>query len=246
MTQMATGALAFLRGDVRPARETVVRSYAREQVFESRRLARTEQPYFTPGFPLALPLTHGVRIASLDGAPTATHAPLDTTTMVSDTRELTWRTTPDHHGLVTEETDRTQALIGFVGTHRPAVRNLAADVGNEFAAIVLSAVDARPIASAARLLLTTGSRVSNTGLQWNAERTRTTQQGGPPSLIEPVTGTVTLRRLAGRVRAVSARALDGAGKPVGAPIAARRTAAGWVLPIGVPVTTWYLVSVDRR
>ena len=246
MTQMATGAMAFLRGDVRPARETVARSYAREQAFESRRLARTEQPYFTPGFPLALPLMHGVRIASLDGGATASYAPLDTTSIVSDTRELAWRTTPDGHGLVTEETDRTQALIGFLRAHRPAVRNLAADVRNEFAAIVLSSMDATPIASASRLLLTTGSRVSNTGLQWNAERTRTAQQGGAPSLIEPVVGTVTLRALAGRVRGVSARALDGAGKAVGAPIAARRNAAGWVLPIGAPVTTWYLLRVDRR
>lgn len=125
------------------------------------------------------------------------------------------------------------------------VKNLSADVRNEFAAIVLSAMEAKPIASASRLLLTTGARVSNTGLQWNAERTRATQQGGPPSLIEPVVGTVTLRGLAGGVRNVSARALDGAGKATGAPIAARRTSSGWVLPIGAPVTTWYLVRVDR-
>jgi hypothetical protein len=246
MTQMATGALAFLRGDVRPARQTVTRSYARDQAFDSRRLARTEQPYFTPGFPLAVPLMHGVRIGSLDGAPTATHAAVDTTTIVSDTRELTWRTTADAHGLVTEETDRTQALIGFVKAHRPAVKNLSADVRNEFAAIVLSAIDGKPISGADRLLLTAGSRVTNTGLQWNADRTRTAQQGGAPSLIEPVTGTVTLRALSGRVRSVSAVALDGAGKAVGAPIAARRTPAGWVLPIGAPVTTWYLVRVERR
>ena len=245
MTQMATGALAFLRGDVRPARQTVTRSYARDQAFESRRLARTEQPYFTPGFPPALPLTHGVRIGSLDGAPTATYAAIDRATIVSDTRELVWRTTADAHGLVTEETDRTQALIGFVKAHRPAVKNLSADVRNEFAAIVLSALDAKPIASASRLLLTAGSRVSNTGLQWNADRTRTAQQGGAPSLIEPVTGTVTLRGLTGPVRGVSAVALDGAGKAVGAPIVARRTASGWVLPIGA-TTTWYLVRVERR
>jgi hypothetical protein len=246
MTQMATGALAFLRGDVRPARETVTRSYAREQAFESRRLARTEQPYFTPGFPLALPLTHGVRIASLEGEATSAYAPVDSTTIVSDTRELVWRTTPDAHGLVTEETDRTQALIGFVKAHRAEVRNLAADVQNEFAAIVLSAIDGAPISSARRLLLTAGSRVANTGMQWDADRRRTTQQGGPPSLIEPVTGTVTLRALSGRVRGVSATALDGAGRPTGAPIVARRTAAGWVLPIGAPITPWYLVRVDRR
>lgn len=248
MTQMATGALAFLRGDVRPARETVARSYAREQAFESRRLARTEQPYFTPGFPLALPLMHGVRIRSFDGTPgePVAFAPIDATSITSDTRELVWRTTPDAHGVVTEETDRTQALIGFVKAQRTEVKNLAADVRNDFATLVLSSIDDRPIASASRLLLTAGSRVSNTGLQWNADRTRTTQQGGTPSLIEPVTGTVTLRRLSGRVRGVSAVALDGAGKATGTPISARRTASGWVLPLGTPVTTWYLVRVDRN
>ena len=245
MTQMATGALAFLRGDVRAARETVTRSYAREGAFESRRLARTEQPYFTPGFPLALPLTHEVRIASLDSVPTPSYTPVDSTTIVSDTRELVWRTTPDAHGLVTEETGRTQALIGFVKSHRVAVKNFAADVRNEFAALTLSSLDDAPIARARRLLLTAGARVANTGLQWNEDRTRATQQGGAPSLIEPVTGTVTLRALSGRVRGVSATAFDGAGKPIGLPIAARRTAAGWVLPIGTPITTWYLVRVDR-
>ena len=246
MTQMATGALAFLRGDVRPARQTVARIYTRDQAFDSRRLPRTESPYFTPGFPLALPLVHGVRIASLDGAPTERYQPLDTMTIVSDTRELVWRRLNGEHGIVTEETDRTQALIGFVNAHRAAVRNLVADVRNEFASIVLSAMDGKPISSSSRLLLSAGSRVSNTGLRWNAEGTRVAQQGGPPSLIEPVAGTITLRALAGRVRAVSATALDGAGKPLGAPILARRTAAGWVLPLGAPATTWYLVRVERR
>jgi len=173
------------------------------------------------------------------------YASLDTATIVSDTRQLVWRTTSDHRGLVTEETDRTQALIGFVRGNRPAVKNLVVDLRNEFAAVVLSAIDAKPISSAGRLLLTAGSRVSNTGLQWNEDRTRLTQQGGAPSLIEPVTGTVTLRGLAGRVRGVSAVALDGTGKAIGAPIAATRSTAGWTLPIGAPVTTWYLVHVAR-
>jgi hypothetical protein len=86
--------------------------------------------------------------------------------------------------------------------------------------------------------------VSNTGLKWNPERTRTLDQGGPPSLVEPVTGAIVLRNLVGAV-AVSAVALDGAGKPIGAPIAAVKSAAGWKLPIGHPVTTWYVVSVKR-
>jgi hypothetical protein len=186
-----------------------------------------------------------VRISSLDGAPTATFAPIDTTTMVSDTRELVWRTSAARTGLVTQETDRTQALIGFVKANGRSVRNLSASIDNDFASIVLSSMEASPIARAGRLLLATGSRVSNTGLRWNPERTRTLSQGGPPSLIEPVTGSITLRNLAGRVRGVRAVALDGAGKALGRPIVAKREAAGWVLPIGSPVTTWYLITVMR-
>lgn len=245
MTQMAAGALMFLRGDVRPATETVSRSYSQEQVFESRRLGRTEQPYFTPGFPLSIPLLHGSRIGSLDGSPTGKFAASDSMPMVSDTKELTWVTSPQNTGLVTVDTDRTQALIGFVKAAGKSVKNLSADIDNNFASIVLVSLDSNPLSRAGKMLLTAGSRVTNTGLKWNPERTRTLDQGGSPSLVEPVTGTIALRDLDGAI-AVSAVALDGAGNAIGEPIPATKTPAGWVLPIGNPVTTWYVVSVKRR
>ncbi len=245
MTQMAAGALIFLRGDVRPAKETVGRSYSRDQVFDSRRLGRAESPYFTPGFPLATPLVHGTRITSLDGTSTTSYAKVDSVTMISDTKELTWRTSKPSAGLVTVDTDRAQALIGFIKSNGTSVKHLSADITNDFASLVLVSMDATPIARAGKLLLSAGSRVSNTGLTWNPERTRTTSIGGSPSLVEPVTGAVVLRGLTGAL-GVSAVALDGAGKAIGAPIVAMRTAAGWRLPIGAPVTTWYVVSIRRR
>lgn len=245
MTQMAAGALMFLRGDVRPATETVSRSYSQEQVFESRRLGRTEQPYFTPGFPLSIPLLHGTRIGSLDGSPTGKFAASDSMPMVSDTKELTWLTSPQNTGLVTVDTDRTQALIGFVKAAGKSVENLSADIDNNFASIVLASLDSNPLSRAGKMLLTAGSRVTNTGFKWNPERTRTLDQGGSPSLVEPVTGTIALRNLDGAI-AVSAVALDGAGNAIGEPIPATKTPAGWMLPIGNPVTTWYVVSVKRR
>lgn len=63
-------------------------------------------------------------------------------------------------------------------------------------------------------------------------------------LIEPVSGTVVLRELQA-AKAVSASALDGAGHPLGEPIEAKKTPAGWQFPIGGTVTTWYLVTVKR-
>ena len=242
MTEMATGALTFLRGDVRPARETVSRTYSSEQVLESRKLPRSEAPYYTPGFPLSLPLEHAVRIQSLDGPPTAAMTASAANPIVSDTQELAWYTSPAKTGLVTVETDRTQALIGFVKANARSLKNLSAEITNNFASIVLSSLDGKPIAQSSRMLLTAGSRVSNTNLKWNEVHTRTASQGESPSLIEPVTGTVMLRGIA-KAATVSAAALDGAGRPIGEPIQARKTADGWALPIGSPVTTWYVISV---
>ena len=109
---------------------------------------------------------------------------------------------------------------------------------------MLSSLDARPLAQSGKMLLTTGSRVTNTGMKWNDTHTRVASQGESPSLIEPVTGTVVLRGLRS-ASAVSAAALDGAGHAIGAPIQARKTANGWALAIGTPVTTWYVISVKR-
>lgn len=244
MTEMATGALTFLRGDVRTARETVARTYSRQQVLDSRKLPRTEQPYFTPGFPLELPLEHAVRIQSLDGAPTAAFPVTAANPIMSDTKELAWYSSAANTGLVTVETDRTQALIGFIPANAKSVKNLSAAISNQFAAIVLSTLDSKPIAQSARMLLTAGSRVTNTGLKWNDTHTRTSNQGESPSLIEPVSGTVVLRELQA-ARAISASALDGAGHPLGEPVQAKKTPAGWQFPIGGNVTTWYLITVKR-
>jgi len=244
MTEMAAGALLFLRGDVRSARQTVNRTYSSGQVLESRLLPRTEQPYFTPGFPLALPLEHAVRIQSLDGPPTAKLAASEASPMVSDTRELAWYKSAEKTGLVTVETGRTQALIGFVKANHKVLRNFSADITNGFATLVLSSLDGQPLARSGKMLLTAGSRVANTGMKWNDTRTRVQSQGGWPSLIEPVAGTVTLRNLE-KATGVNAAALDGAGKPIGDGIPARKTADEWVIPIGEPATTWYVVSVRR-
>jgi hypothetical protein len=245
MTEMATGALTFLRADVAPARQTIARTYSKQQVVDSRRLpARTEQPYFTPGFPLALPLEHAVRIRSLDGQPTEKYAASEANPILSDTRELAWYTSPEKTGVLTVETDRTQALVGFLKANPKTLKNLSADIRNNFASIVLSSMDARPLARSGKMLLTTGSRVSNTGMKWNDAHTRVANQGESPSLIEPVAGRVVLRGLVGSV-AVTAAPLDGSGQPMGEAIRAKKQAGGWALTIGDPVTTWYGVSVKR-
>ena len=115
---------------------------------------------------------------------------------------------------------------------------------NRFATLILTSLEAKPLSESGKMLLIAGSRVTNTDTKWNESRTALLNQGHSPTLIEPVSGTITLRELA-KASAVSAVALDGSGCPLGKAIQAQQTPAGWVLPIGNPTTTWYVITVTR-
>lgn len=245
MPELAEGALMFLRGDVSPAHTTDTRSYSAKQVYDSMLLPMSQAPYFTPGFPLCLPLEHEVRISSFDGPPTHDFPkqPMPNP-IVADTGQLAWYTSPDKTGMVTIDAPRTQGLIGFVSNNSKSVTNLAANVDNRFCTILLSSLDDKPIAQSAKLLLIAAGRMENTGQQWNSAGTAGTNWGGTPSLIAPVKGTLTLRHVDG-ARAVLLQPINGAGQPEGAVIHAKKTHAGWVFPLGTPTTTWYEIKVER-
>jgi hypothetical protein len=246
MPQLAAGALMFLRADVGAAHSTLLRSYTREQIFDSALLLpATDRPYFTPGFPLAVPLEHEARIQSLDGAPApAFAAPKVANPIVSDTNQLAWYNSSAMTGLVTVDSPRSQALIGFVKANGKSVSNLSAEVQNRFCTIWITSLESEPISRASRLLLTLGSRVENEGMQWNPRRSNLSEWGGSPTLIEPVVGRITLRNL-DRARTVFAQPLDGSGQPTGEPIQAHKNAEEWNIPVGNIVTTWYEVTVTR-
>jgi len=244
MPQLAAGALMFVRGDVRGARQVIQRSYSRLQFQDSIRLPATEKPYFTPGFPLSLPLRHGSRIASLEGKPTGKIELREDDPIVSDTGELVWSVSSEIGGVVTVNTERTQAVIGFVNAHGKQLRHLRPEINNRFASLALSALDSKPIARSGRMLLVAGAAVTNTGAEWNETRSTLKQWGTSPTLIEPVTGQLLIRNLEG-ARGVVMSALDGRGQRISASTAAIKTPEGWRLQLGEQVTTWYEIKVER-
>jgi hypothetical protein len=244
MPQLAAGALMFVRGDVHPSVQSVLRSYSPRDVQDSLRLPATERPYFTPGFPLSLPLMHISRIASLNARQAGKIEAVGADPIVSDTRELVWATSKEKGGLVTVDTERSQAVIGFLNAHTKELHNIIPQINNRFACLTLSALDGRPIARSSHLLLTTGAGVGNTGEEWNETRSALKQWGTSPTLIEPVTGQLILRNLEAAI-GVTLTALDGRGAPIGAPVAAEKTAQGWRIQLGKQVTTWYEISVER-
>jgi len=245
MTQMKAGALLFIRGDVRPARETMVRSYSHEQVNEAMRLPEAERPFFTPGFPKGTPLVHGNRIGTIEGEPTSDFGPPPEPPYRSDTGELAWFVEPGKHGLVTIDAPRTQALVGFVRENASkTTTHLKAELKNDFAAITLSSLSELPIQRANRLLLTACSRWQNTGSEWNERHTLWEQWGKGPTLIEPVRGWLMLRELDGAV-AVRLTPLNGASQPIGDGVMGRRMEVGWEIELGAVPTVQYLIEVHR-
>lgn len=245
MPELAAGALMFLRGDVSPAGETLLRTYSEQEVFDSYRLWEKERPYFTPGFPLWKPLEEESRIESLDDGPTRRLAAgPQPDPIISDSGQLEWAWSKADAGQVTVDTPRTQAVIGFAVSQNKAPENLSAEVANPFRVIVLTSLDAQPIARSGKLLLVAGVRAVNTGMVWNSAHTGLAEWGTAPTLIEPVEGKVLLRGLDGAT-GVAAQPLDGAGRPLGEAIGATHNGAAWQVPLGTPVTTWYAVTVER-
>ena len=243
IAQMPVGALLFLRHDVEAARKTIERSYSTEQINESLRLPEAEAPYYTPGFPLSLPLEHGSRIRCLDCEPTERFQDEPGNPIRSDTGQLAWWRSESKGGLVTIDTEKTTALVGFVRENGESTSHLAADVQNKFCAITLSSLDTRPISQASLLLLTATGRVENTGSVWNARHTMLEVWGTAPTRIEVIKGWVTLKELEGAVGVVVSP-LDGSGKAL-TEVRGRRLEIGWEIPVGDQVATSYLVRVIR-
>lgn len=245
IAQMPVGALLFLRHDVAAARQTIERTYSTAQIDESLRLPPSAEPYWTPGFPLSLPLEHGSRIRCLDCTPTAKFTDTPTNPIVSDTHQLSWLlSNKTGDGVVTVDTDRSTALVGFVKENNAQTSHLSADVENAFCAITLSALDDQPLSRSGTMLLTATGRTENTGMVWDARHANVTNWGTAPTRIEVIKGWLLLKNIEGAI-AVQVTPLDGAGQPL--PVLQGRLLAegGWEIEIGQVPATSYLIKVIR-
>lgn len=252
MSQMALGALMFLRGDVQAARSTVERRMPYDWALESVRaeMPGREYPYWLPYLPGRLGLVHRPVLADFHAeevSPAEGEVALPAGRIVSDTGELTWEEAPND-GRLLIDAPRHQAVV--MRTGQRSTRNLTVDLATPFAAVQLASLDERPIAQADRLLLVAAARVANTGMRWleldDARRSIKGQWGTAPTRIEPVRAGLTLRGLA---QATGARLqpLDGCGQPSGVPREAIAGDDGFALELtDEPGTTWYLLDIERR
>ena len=133
-----------------------------------------------------------------------------TRTARSSTGELNWNA---NEGLVTIETPRTQAMIGFLANGERRLNSLMIATPTRFGAVWVTAMDGeRAINTAEHILITAVGPSHNTGMEWAQtaqtapNRTtpywRVTQEGSSPVQIEAIRGELRVRsQLAERLKA---------------------------------------------
>jgi hypothetical protein len=244
MANMAACAAMFHRHDIRAAEKTVVRTYSEEQILESLRMDRSERPFFTPGFARTTPLEHATRWAPAGAAQPSPFPPAASPPVRSDTGELAWMGYDNQRGLVTIDTPRTQALVGFVADHDVSLQNFSAEIENRFCAVYCTSLDGKPLAASSRLLLVAAARATNRAFRWNDDRQTIADWGQRPVVIEPVVGTVSLNGLESP-QAVRVTPLTAAGSPLAKEVTVRLDQQSCSIRLGEPPATWYLVEIHR-
>lgn len=121
-----------------------------------------------------------------------------TNPFVSSTGQLKWDMVK---GSLSINTERAEAAIGFLNGNESFFSNhldvLSFDASTDFATLGLSALDGLPLSNSGKLLLSATSRVlnSNMGVSDSSESSCScylSNFGGPPMLIQPVRGQITL------------------------------------------------------
>ena len=220
MSQMPVASLIFRRGDVSPAQRLISLEYTAEETIEAVKVppwSEVNMSLYLEGLPVTLPLVHRVRIGSFTAPEEKTAAdygvsiPQDV--FISDTDELRWDVTDPQRGVVTINTPRTQAIVGFVEGREMEAGNLIFWPDNEFCAISATSLDNKPFSESQRLLLVAAANVANTDMEWNEERTSLSDRwGSPPILVELVKSKITLK-LPSSIQEVRVRPLDETGNP---------------------------------
>jgi hypothetical protein len=219
----------FLRGDVQPGRSfvTLASGSGEENAIGRQAPART-----------ALRHRLGYALARAGQAQAAPEPAAPQEPAVSDTGELKWDAGA---GLVTVAAPTCVARIGF-GSGPLEAGPVTFEVKPEFAVVVVTALDGKPIPQSGRLLITTTARAENTGMTYGPGRKTATNAGRAPILMESVVGTIRLT-IEGSPTSVEVQPLDSVGRPIGA-LAADVKENALTMPL-ISGAFWYLVAVKR-
>lgn len=145
-------------------------------------------------------------------------------TIHSATGELTW----DYgHGVVTANTPRMQAAVGFFPGSRQTLADCDILVDNTIASVLVAPLDDLPLATSKHLLITAVGRSRNVNMAYTRGGQRLLSRGVGPVLLEGVRGSVSLHRSV----TCTVQPLDAYGYPCGTPVATQQQAGATVIPL---------------
>ena len=225
-------ALAFYRRDIAPLPSVLTADVADTDLFAGRLLG--------DGFPLDAAFTH--RLQSRMGAVrsrTGLAPPFPPLSAVWQTPQSAWDA---HAGILTIDTPRTAACVGFAGGRQFVLGSVTLAPISDFSALIVSSLDEQNIDVSRHLLLTATSHAENTGMVMTPGRTSVTNPGRAPILVQPVQGSVVLKQsvsAAGEAegKAWKAYALDAQGRR-GQELPLEATEAGTRLRLGAAPCLW--------
>jgi hypothetical protein len=208
-TLAAAGAM-FTRGDVAPARILVVADLLPAREVDLLLQARSWNLVdgATVGIPREASLIHRVALTTGKepvGALRPSEVRVPANRIVSDTGELVWDLTDKQRGVVTLNSPRSKAVIGFGGGKSFPLGEVTIAPGtglqDGWCTVTVTATDTA--APTKRWLVTATGLAQNTGMVWkNAEKSSVGRQWGKaPSLVEGVPAQITLPRPAAQTAA---------------------------------------------
>lgn len=152
-----------------------------------------------------------------------------------------WDASDPARAQVTINTPATRAAWGLIGGQRLDLGDVTLALGaveRDYAAVVLTTMDGRPVATSARALLAAVGSAANRGMKWNDTRTSVGRDWGTgPAEVNGIPAELTLPRGPARVYA-----LDGRGQRIGEVPAADGAAATRFQLGPAHRTLWYEIA----
>lgn len=182
----------------------------------------------------------GFRLVPGDGGINVPETDVPDFPIVSNTGEITWQAEPRDNAWYTVNAPAVRAAVGYIAGKEIQLGDLTLRVTkaeNNWATVAVAALDGKPLAESARVLVVAAGRIENTNMGWNEERTSVQNKWGTaPVVAEGIEAEITLP--AGK----EAMALDGAGKPKQM-VELQTGATGGLLTIGPQYgTLWYGIT----
>lgn len=213
MMAFLPAAAMILRGDVQPAKRRVVVGMDRERELEATLAKGGAWNLGTcelVGVPREAMLLHRVAIA-IEGQAIPADAlrpedlKIEGDRFVSDTGELVWDLGRVDRGVVTVNTPRSKAVIGFGGGRRFDLGGVVFEPGptmqDGWSVVTLTQMEGEPLRPPARWLITATGYVENSKMGWkNPEKNSVGKDWGEaPTLVEGIPARISLPIPAGRI-----------------------------------------------